>query len=184
MKRALQGHPESPRLWAILIDNIIKQLNLKPCTHGPNLYYTDNCNNTVNKVIFLHQVDDFAIACQDNILAQQVIKDIDSKMSIKIKELGRIERYNGVDVQKTQQYIKIYNKTYINKLESNHSWLNMEPQHFAAFPVPMNAGQKYQQQLEQFEPLTDIERHSLEKELGFGYRQVASRGINLCHGTM
>ena len=30
---ALQGHPESPRLWAQLIDKIILKLNLKPCTH-------------------------------------------------------------------------------------------------------------------------------------------------------
>ena len=50
---ALQGHPESPRLWAQLIDKIILKLNLKPCTHEPCLYYTDNYNNTGKKVIFL-----------------------------------------------------------------------------------------------------------------------------------
>ena len=28
VKKALQGHPESPRLWATLIDKLLKQLNL------------------------------------------------------------------------------------------------------------------------------------------------------------
>ena len=30
--KALQGHPESPRLWATLIDAIIQKLDLIPCT--------------------------------------------------------------------------------------------------------------------------------------------------------
>ena len=53
VKKALQGHPESPRLWATLIDKIIRNLNLQPCTHEPNLYYTDNYNNSGKKVLFL-----------------------------------------------------------------------------------------------------------------------------------
>lgn len=41
---ALQGHPESARLWALLIDKVIQNLDLKPCTHEPNLYYCQNYN--------------------------------------------------------------------------------------------------------------------------------------------
>ena len=70
---ALQGHPESPRLWAQLIDKIILQLNLKPCTHEPCLYYTDNYNNTGKTVLFLRQVDDFAVSVEDEQTAKQVI---------------------------------------------------------------------------------------------------------------
>jgi dUTPase len=176
VKRALQGHPESPRLWAILIDNIIKALNLKPCTHEPNLYYTTNYNNTGKRVVFLRQVDDFAIACEDKNTASTVINDIDSKMSIKIKELGLIDRYNGVDIQQTKHYIKVYNRTYINKIESNHPWLKHETP-LSEFPVPMNPDPKYHKQLESYKPLTDIEKHALEKELGFGYRQAVGEII-------
>ena len=35
VKKALQGHLESPRLWAQLIDRIICKLHLKPCAHEP-----------------------------------------------------------------------------------------------------------------------------------------------------
>ena len=67
---ALQGHPESPRLWSILIDKIIQNLNLKPCHHEPCLYYTSDYNHTGKTVLFLRQVDDFAVACQDQATAK------------------------------------------------------------------------------------------------------------------
>ena len=65
VKKALQGHPESPRLWAMLIDRIIKNLNLKPCAHKPNLYYTANYANTGKQVLFMKQVNDFSVSCED-----------------------------------------------------------------------------------------------------------------------
>ena len=83
---ALQGHPESTRLWEKLIDKVIKELNLQPCTHEPCLYFTDNYNNTGKRVLFMRQVDDFAIACETRELANQVTQDIDSKMTIKIHQ--------------------------------------------------------------------------------------------------
>ena len=85
---ALQGHPESPQLWSKLIDGIIKELSLQPCHHEPCLYYTNNIFSTNKKVLFLRQVDDFAVACADKETAEKVIKAIDEKMIIQIKNLG------------------------------------------------------------------------------------------------
>ena len=50
VKKALQGHPESPRLWATLIDGIIKKLGFRACQHEPFLYAHDNYKG--NKVFF------------------------------------------------------------------------------------------------------------------------------------
>ena len=75
-KRALQGHPESARLWAKLIDGLLKdKLHLKATTHEPCLY-----SGEVNgeKVLFLRQVDDFAIACNDEKIAKSMIDTINS----------------------------------------------------------------------------------------------------------
>ena len=91
VKKALQGHPESPRLWAQLIDKIIWKLNLKPCTLEPNLCYSsDYKNSTGKRVLFLRQVNDFAISCKDKATCEEVIADINSEMTINIKELGMI----------------------------------------------------------------------------------------------
>lgn len=54
VKHALQGHPESPQLWAKAIDDIIRtEIGLQPCTHEPYLY-----SGTVNNqhVLFFRQV--------------------------------------------------------------------------------------------------------------------------------
>ena len=101
VKKALQGHPESPRLWAQLIDKIIKKLNLKACTHEPNLYYTNDYNGTGKIVLFMKQVDDFCVSCEDRATAKNVIQAINAKMTIDVKELGLISRFNGMDVQQT-----------------------------------------------------------------------------------
>lgn len=40
VKHALQGHPESPQLWAAMIDKIIREdVGQEPCTHEPCLYH-------------------------------------------------------------------------------------------------------------------------------------------------
>jgi hypothetical protein len=87
---ALQGHPESARLWAKLIDKVIQELNLQPCTHEPCLYFTRDYNGTGKTVLFLQQVDDFAVACEDTDTAKLVIKQINEKMTIDVKDLGQI----------------------------------------------------------------------------------------------
>ena len=101
MKKALQGHPESPLLWAQLIDKIIKELNLQACAHEPNLYYTDNYNSNGKNVLFMKQVDDFCVSCEDRNAAKAVINAINAKMTIDVKKLGLISRFNGMDVQQT-----------------------------------------------------------------------------------
>ena len=170
-KRALQGHPESPRLWAKLVDRIIRKLQLKPCTHEPNLYYTSNYKGTTEKkVLLLRQVDDFAISCQDEKLCEEVIADIQSEMTIAINKLGRLTRFNGVDIEQTRHYVKLFNRTYIAKILRNHKWLDSEMP-TSVFPTPMSSDSKYQRELETAKPLSDTERGKLEKALGFTYRQ-------------
>ena len=167
---ALQGHPESPRLWATLIDKIIRKLNLQPCSHERCLYYTTNYNGTGQIVLFLRQVDDFAVSCNSEKLATQVIEDINSQMKINVKKLGSISRFNGMDVSQSRYYIKIFNKTYIEKICVHHKWLQREKHSIAINPIPMYNDAQYQRKLEQTEPAMDITR--LEKDMGFGYRQA------------
>jgi len=62
--RALQGHPESGKLWEKHINNIhfSDELNFKTPTHDQTIYKTIY----KGKIVFLlQQVDDFALACKD-----------------------------------------------------------------------------------------------------------------------
>ena len=94
--KAIQGHPESPRLWAILINSIITKLGFVACKHEPCMYY--NSDYKGQQVYFLRQVDDFAISSIDATIANELINKIDKHMTIKVKPLGVIERFNGVDI--------------------------------------------------------------------------------------
>ena len=59
--KALQGHPESPRLWDKYISKIlVDELGFTPTTHEPCLYYKRNANGEL--ILVLRQVDDFCIA--------------------------------------------------------------------------------------------------------------------------
>ena len=169
---ALQGHPESARLWALLIDKVIRDLNLKPCTHEPCLYYTNDYANTGKTVLFLRQVDDFAISCEDKATAMDVIKRINDKMTIEVKELGLIDRFNGVDILQTKHFVKLFNKTYIEKILLRHQWIHDDTSYDHNYPIPMLSDSTYQRKLEQQHIPTEQEIHALELEMGFGYRQA------------
>ena len=170
VKRALQGHPESARQWAILIDNLIRtKLNLQPTTHEPCLYSGQYKNE---KILFLRQVDDFAIACSCENIAKEIIETINKHMSVKIKYLGLLTRYNGVDVTQTRDYIKIYNRTYIQKILAGHQhWL--EPRKCHTHPLPMRSENSFIKTIENAQtPITHRERMRLQREMKLNYRQA------------
>ena len=80
-------------------------------------------------------------------LATEVIDTIDKYMTIKIKDLGRLTRYNGVDVIQARNYIKINNPTYITKIVNEHAWM-IEGPPLSTLPTPMKDDKKFIHQME------------------------------------
>ena len=64
----------------------------------------------------MRQVDNFAIACEGVSTADQVIKDISDAMTIDVKKLGMVTRYNGADVLHTRHYVKLNCSVWIKHL--------------------------------------------------------------------
>ena len=86
VQHALQGHPESPKLWADFIDDIIRtKVGLIPTTHEPYLYRGEVNGN---RVVFLRQVDDFAVASSDEYTCDVVIQEISRHLTAPMKNLG------------------------------------------------------------------------------------------------
>ena len=113
------GNDDIPLGWVLPVQhalNIKQEVNLQPTTHELCLYsgYVDG-----HKVLFLRQVDDFAVACADVDTANKVIDLISTKLSAPMHKLGVISRYNGIDVKQTSDYIKIHNATYLKKTLKN-----------------------------------------------------------------
>ena len=168
--KALQGHPEAPRAWATKIDHILQhKLHLVPTTHEPCLY---SGKHKGHDILFLRQVDDFAVAAATKEIAKDVIATIDQYMTIQIKDLGQLTRYNGVDVLQTRHFIKLNNPTYIKKIVQEHAWM-VEDIHTHSFPIPMDENKDYIRQLESADPpANDIEKTALQVDMGFNYRQA------------
>jgi hypothetical protein len=165
VNNAIQGHPESPRLWEKHIDTILQDIGLKPTTHKPCLYggHIDG-----HQIYFLRQV---AVATPTEQLGQTLIHTINSKMRIPIKLQGIITRYNGVDIHQTQYYIKITCEKYIRKLIAKHKWLTTESA--ANVPTPLPSDNTYITTLEKATPPnTETDKQMLKERMGFNYRQV------------
>ena len=84
---AIQGHPKSPRLWEKHADSILCEIGLTPTVHEPCLY-----SGIINghRVLFMQQVDDFAIAAPDARTAGLLLDMIDDKLTIPVKRQGCI----------------------------------------------------------------------------------------------
>ena len=177
VNKALQGHPESSRLWAKHMDKILREkFSLKPTTHEGCLYkgkYKDE------EILFLRQVDDFAVAAVNEQTAIDLIHDIDTYMTIDIKDLGRLNRYNGVDIPQTKDYIKISNETYINKLLEEHEWL-LDDDEISNIPIPVKNETTFNQRMEHAIPPSDKSgQRQLQLDMGFNYRQEVGELIFL-----
>jgi hypothetical protein len=170
VQRAIQGHPESPRLWMTLINGIlVNDLSLTPTSHEPCLY-----SGTFNghPVLVLRQVDDFAVGCETEDTAKSLIEAINAKMTIDIKYEGILQRFNGVDVEQSSTMIKITAHKYIDKILKGHNWLDTNDIQLSHVPTPMHNDRKYIHELELTEgPPTEKEQLQLEKEMGFSYRR-------------
>ena len=108
------------------------------CKHEPCLYHHPNYKG--EQVYFLRQVDDFAISASCAKIANEIIAVIDKHMTIKVKPLGIIERFNGVDVEQSRDFIKLSNATYINKICQNK---DLTSEHTNHAPLPMSDDTKY-----------------------------------------
>ena len=115
VQHAIQGHPESPRLWQDFIDNILKELGFHQVTHEPCLY-TKVDTQSQERIYLLRQVDDFAVACSNETTANKLWDDIDQRLSAKLKREGRLQRHNGIDISQYASHIKIHCSTYLDKI--------------------------------------------------------------------
>jgi hypothetical protein len=80
------------------------------------------------RVLFMRQVDDFAISAPSQQIANHLLDLIDNKLSIPMKCQGLVLLYNGLDILQTRDYIKVSCKTYIDRITNihlAHGWMKL-----------------------------------------------------------
>ena len=124
--RALQGHPEAGALWERLItDILLNKLKFTCPTHERSIYFgfIDG-----HEILVARQVDDFAAGSPTregskvfiDTIRQYVAAEFHA-MGIETKQ-GTYERFNGLDVYQTRDYIKLSCESYIDRVLQTHGW--------------------------------------------------------------
>jgi len=170
VKHTIQGHPEAPRLWSTFIDEIIqRKIGLTPTTHEECLYY-GHFNG--EKVYFLRQVDDFSVASKSKETCDELIKEISKHLTAPLKNLGVVDRFNGVQIEQNNRYVKIHNKEYEEKILGKHGWLNDQFK-TKTRPIPMKTESAYLREMELSKgPVEENDKKQLEIRMKFGFRQA------------
>lgn len=172
---AMQGHPESPRLWEKHINKIlIKRLGFTHTIHEPCLY---SGNVAGNRVLIKRQVDDFAVATIDNDTATTVFDNIDSHLRLKMRRQGLIHMYNGLDIKQSRWYIKIYIATWLKRilLPYLETWLEVPS---STHPTPLGSKVAFLKEL--YSTAGDPDPKviaALEKKHKVKYRKLLGEGI-------
>ncbi|KAL7552295.1 hypothetical protein ACHAWF_018275 [Thalassiosira exigua] len=166
---AMQGHPEAGRLWEKHADAILRSIGLTPTIHEPCLY-----SGIVNgdRVIFLRQVDDFAVAAPSERTANILFDLIDDRITFPLKRMGLIDMFNGLDIAQTKHYIKLSCRTYIKRISTEHLATWMSVKDMPNRPTPLPSKDTFMRDfLSAQGTKDDVEQAKLAKEMGFGYRK-------------
>jgi transposase InsO family protein len=117
VQHALQGHPESGSLWEQLINELLLRIGLQNTTHERNLYH-----GVINgdRILICRQVDDLAIGCENVATYDYVLNYLMGHVAL-TKE-GLLRRFNGVDIDQTQHYVRIHCQSYIDRFLAAHGW--------------------------------------------------------------
>ena len=124
---ALQGHPESGKLWETHINSILlsPELGFKHTTHDRTIY---SATFEGERVLLLRQVDDFALACQHESTAQKIYEIIAKRLQLEheaqppFEYFGLLSEYNGVDVTQSRSTLTISCEKYIRRVLKAHQW--------------------------------------------------------------
>jgi hypothetical protein len=121
-------------------------------------------------ILFLRQVDDFAVGAKQTTAAEEVIAKIGDKLIVPLNHLGIIAKFNGVNVLQTRHYIKISCEDYLNKILSNHGWLDLKA---SDRPLPMQYDSAHQSKLElEARPINATEQKTVQDQASFSYRMT------------
>jgi hypothetical protein len=110
---AMQGHPESLCLWESLIDKILCNMGFTPTVHEP-CFYSGLIND--QRVLFMHQVNDFTIAASAEQITNQVFNMLDYRLTFPMKCMGLINLFKGLDISQTADFAKFSCSTYLEKV--------------------------------------------------------------------
>ena len=173
--KALQGFPEAGALWERMINDILlNKMGFRLTTHERNLYVGEIDGQ---EVLVCRQVDDFASGAAHEATAKRFLDVLRSHVEAEYHGMGIpsakgvYERYNGVDVYQTADYVKIGCESYLDRVFQTHGW--DAPKSSKPDPSqPLATSTVESLQRLEGPPEKSVEAKLLEKRHGFSYRNL------------
>jgi hypothetical protein len=125
LKKALYGLKQSARIWFYTLKPKLLDLGFRVLNSEACLFIND-----ITKIIICLYVDDLAILAPSEEIFNNFIKSISK--DFKIKNLGIIKDYLGIDVNYNKDFIKLSQATYINKVLKKY---NLQDSKIKATPM-------------------------------------------------
>ena len=129
-------------------------------------------------VLVCRQVDDFAVATEKDEIAKsffaQLRKHVQTEynaMGIEIPDVGIFERYNGIDIIQTRDYVKVSCESYLDRLFQTHGW-DKPPSKASPYMVPLNPTTANDLMKVEGPPEKSPEARALAIKNGFSYRNL------------
>jgi len=125
--------------------------------------------------MLLRQVDDFAFAVKTETIGRNIVNDIDQHLRIRIKYLGVLKMFNGMDITQTKYYIKLHCTLYITRIIQQHQWTEISTK---LYPIPYPADNTYTKLLDTaIPPDTITAQQNLSHQYKMHYRQLIGEFI-------
>jgi hypothetical protein len=180
VQHALQGHPESRRLWEEHISKILhsSDFDFRSTTHDKSIY-RGTFKGT--PIFMLRQVDDFALAVPNENMVRVVYSAIGDTLKLPTEEdppfsyLGLLKDYNGVDVHQFDDRTVLNCETYIDRVLRTHGWTtpSAESDRDSNKPQsPIPAGSIAALYASKGPAEGTTEHTALATKYGFGYRNL------------
>ena len=177
MLHALQGHPESGKLWEKHITGILQSADFgfRSTTHDRSIY---SANLFGHQLLLLRQVDDFALACPAETIACDIYGKIGKRLQLPseseppFKYLGELHDFNGLDVHQHDDCIKLSCEKYIDRVLTTHGWAtpSLPQSSKPTIPIPTDAVTTLYQH---HGPAEGTSEHmALVAKYGFAYRTL------------
>jgi len=108
LERALYGLRQAGRQWNIHLDKILRKLGLKPTVADPCLYMSKQKGKLSLALVY---VDDILLASEDFKWTENIIRKLSNE--IQIKNLDKARNCLGIEIDQTQDGIKLSQSGYI-----------------------------------------------------------------------
>ena len=177
--RALQGSPEPGRLWEEHCNHTLMAppLNFITAMHDKIIYQTIYKGE---RIFMLRQVDDFAMACDNEETAKVIYNIIGASLRLPKEDkdpfayLGLIEDYNGIfDIHQARNHIKVSCLNYIDWIMTTHRWETSSNKDNIHSVIPLRSDVLNQLANEKPGPKEGTKEHrELQEKQGFLYPDI------------